>query len=150
MVYNIDELILRCMDEETGEIDEEMLIELQMKNDDKIRNLIEWVCELRGTVEYQKAEIARITELKRTTEDRIERLTKVIRHALDGEKWKDGTHSVSYRKSKAVTITDYNALPLEYLKVKTEPDKTAIKEAIKGGATVEGAMLVENTSVIIK
>jgi hypothetical protein len=101
-------------------------------------------------VEYQKAEIARITELKRTTEDRIERLTKVIRHALDGEKWKDGTHSVSYRKSKAVAITDYNALPLEYLKVKTEPDKTAIKEAIKGGATVEGAMLVENTSVIIK
>jgi hypothetical protein len=28
--------------------------------------------------------------------------------------------------------------------------KTVIKEAIKGGATVEGAMLVENTSVIIK
>jgi hypothetical protein len=37
-----------------------------------------------------------------------------------------------------------------YVRVKVEPDKTAIKEAIKAGTVVDGAELVEHQNITIK
>lgn len=45
------------------------------------------------------------------------------------------------RGQPAVTITDEAALPSQFIRTKTEPDKTAIKEALKGGQVVPGAEL---------
>jgi hypothetical protein len=41
-------------------------------------------------------------------------------------------------------------LPPEFTTVEIKADKTAIKQAIKGGQEVAGAYLVESTSCIIK
>lgn len=40
-----------------------------------------------------------------------------------------------------VIITDEDALALDYVRLKKEPDKKAIGEALRNGATIEGATL---------
>jgi hypothetical protein len=60
--------------------------------------------------------------------------------------------SMSLRRSEAVEISDPEAIPPEYLRVKTtkEPDKGAIKAAITEGLTVRGAVVVRRDSVTIR
>ena len=59
---------------------------------------------------------------------------------------------LSLRKSQAVDVTDKDALPQGYLRIKTvtEPDKTALKVALKQGQAIPGAVLVERQSLQIK
>lgn len=57
-------------------------------------------------------------------------------------------HELTSRKSQADQIDDEDALPPEWLAVKTtsQPDKTAIKEALKAGHLIPGAQLVSRRS----
>ena len=59
---------------------------------------------------------------------------------------------ISYRKSDSVEVTDLNKLPEEYIKTKIEknPDKIAIKNAIKDGKEIDGAKIVTNYNIQIK
>ena len=59
---------------------------------------------------------------------------------------------ISYRKSDSVEVTDINKLPEEYIKTKIEknPDKVAIKNAIKSGEEINGAKIVTNYNIQIK
>ena len=58
------------------------------------------------------------------------------------------SHELSSRKSSAVVIDDEEALDPEWLAVKTttQPDKAAIKEALKAGRQIEGAQLLSRRS----
>ena len=65
----------------------------------------------------------------------------------------DLPHSkISYRKSDSIEITNFDLIPSKYIKKKVEenPDKVAIKEAIKNGKEISGAKLVTNYNVQIK
>ncbi|NQW38646.1 MAG: siphovirus Gp157 family protein, partial [Cyanobacteria bacterium] len=57
-------------------------------------------------------------------------------------------HELTSRKSQAVLIDDDEALDHEWLAIKTtsQPDKTAIKEALKAGRHIEGAQLLTRRS----
>ena len=59
---------------------------------------------------------------------------------------------ISYRKSDSVEVADVEMLPEEYVKTKIEknPDKVAIKNAIKGGKEIKGAKIVTNYNIQIK
>jgi hypothetical protein len=46
---------------------------------------------------------------------------------------------ISTRKSSSVKIIDPQAIPPDYVRIKIEPDKTAIKKAIDQGELVPGA-----------
>ena len=60
--------------------------------------------------------------------------------------------AISFRKSEKTVITDEEKIPVVFMKetVNVEPDKTAIKEAIKNGNVVEGAILQTNYNIQIK
>lgn len=47
-----------------------------------------------------------------------------------------------------VVITDETELPIEFLRLKAEPDKAAIKDALKAGEFVPGASLSNGTDVL--
>ena len=49
-------------------------------------------------------------------------------------------------------IVDFDKLPEEYIKTKIEknPDKVAIKNAIKNGENINGAKIVTNYNIQIK
>ena len=151
-LYEIDDAITKCVDEETGEIiDYEKLGELQIERETKIENVACWIKDLKAEAEALKAEKMAFAERQKVAENKAESLKKWLAYALDGKAFKSTRASVSFRKSQAVEITDIYKLDENYLRYKEpEADKTAIKEALKAGKEVAGATLVENTSVIIK
>ena len=59
---------------------------------------------------------------------------------------------ISYRKSDSVEVADIEMLPEEYVKTKIEknPDKVAIKNAIKDGKEIKGAKIITNYNIQIK
>ena len=151
-LYEIDDAILNCIDEETGEIiDAEQLDKLYMEKEEKLENIALWIKDLKAEAEALKNEKQAFAERQKVAENKMESLKKYLAYALDGKAFKTTRASVSFRKSQAVEITDIYKLDENYLRYKEpEADKTAIKEALKAGKTVAGATLVENTSVIIK
>lgn len=81
--------------------------------------------------------------------DRFERRQRSLRElafavmtAADLRKAELPAATLSIRNgTPKVLITDEHALRPEFLRVKTEPDKTKIKEALANGAVIEGATL---------
>ena len=152
ILYEIDQAIMNCLDNETGEIiDAELLDSLQMERTEKIENVACWIKELKAEAEALKAEKMAFAERQRVAENKAESLKNWLAYVLKGEKFKTTRASVSFRTTDKVEITDIMELDENFLRYKEpEADKTAIKEAIKAGQEVAGATLVSNTSVIIK
>ena len=151
-LYEIDEAIMSCIDEETGEIiDSEKLDKLTMERDKKIENVACWIKDLKAEAEALKAEKQAFEERQKVAENKAESLKKWLAYALNGEKFKTVRASVSFRTTDKVEIADIYKLDENYLRYKEpDADKAAIKKAIKAGQEVAGATLVKNTSVIIK
>ena len=156
-IYEINEGILNCIDPETGEIiDIDRLNDLQLERDAKIENVACWIKELKAEAEAIKAEKLVLAERQKVAENKAESLKKWLAYALQGEKFKTAKCSVSFRKSEVVEITDegLNNLMKEHDELLTykapEPNKKAIKDAIKDGLSVQGVRLECNTSTIIK
>ena len=156
-LYEIDNAILDCIDTETGEvIDIDKLNELQLERDTKIENVACWIKDLKAEAEAIKAEKNALAERQKAAENKAESLKKWLAYALDGEKFKTARCSVSFRKTESVEVTEEGLEALmkghdELLTYKApEPNKTAIKQAIKDGLNVDGVQLVQNVSTIIK
>lgn len=151
-LYEIDQAIMNCLDNETGEIiDAELLDSLQMERTEKIENVACWIKELKAEAEALKAEKLAFAERQKVAENKMESLKKWLAYALNGEKFKTVRASVTFRTSEKVEIADIFKLDENYLRYKEpEADKDAIKKAIKAGQQVAGATLVQSTSVIIK
>ena len=156
-IYEINEGILNCIDPETGEIiDIDKLNELELEREAKIENVACWIKELKAEAEAIKAEKLALAERQKVAENKAESLKKWLAYALQGEKFKTAKCSVSFRKTESVEVTDEGLSNLmkehdELLTYKApEPNKKAIKDAIKDGLSVQGVRLECNTSVIIK
>ena len=156
-LYEIDNAILDCIDLETGEvIDTERLDALQMERDAKIENVALWIKDLKAEAEAIKAEKMALAERQRVAENKAESLKKWLAYALDGQKFSTAKCAVSFRNTENVELSDVGMIRLmkehdELLTYKEpEPNKTAIKQALKDGLTVQGVQLVQNISTIIK
>ena len=156
-LYEIDNAILDCIDLETGEvIDTERLDALHIERDAKIENVALWIKDLKAEAEAIKAEKQALEERQRVAENKAESLKKWLAYALDGQKFSTAKCAVSFRKTEKVEISDVGMIRLmkehdELLTYKDpEPNKTAIKQALKDGLNVDGVRLECNTSVIIR
>ena len=156
-LYEIDEAILNCIDTETGEIiDADQLDKLTMERDTKIENVACWIKDLKADAEALKAEKQALSERQRVAENKAESLKKYLAYALDGKKFSTAKCAVSFRSTESVEVTTegLNNLMKEHDELLTykapEPNKTAIKQAIKDGLNVAGVQLVQNISTIIK
>ena len=157
-LYEIDNAILECIDFETGEIiDIDRLNDLHMERDSKIENVACWIKDLKAEAEAIKAEKQALAERQKVAENKAESLKKWLAYALNGEKFKTAKCSVSFRNTESVEVTPEGLENLmrggndELLTYKQpEPNKTAIKAAIKDGLNVQGVQLVQNVSTIIK
>ena len=157
-LYEIDNAIMECIDFETGEIiDTEKLDELQMERDAKIEGVACWIKDLKAEAEAIKAEKLALADRQRVAENKAESLKKWLAYALQGEKFKTARCAITFRKSESVEVTPEGLENLmrgckdELLTYKApEPNKTAIKQALKDGLNVAGVQLVQNVSTIIK
>lgn len=150
-LYEIDQSILALADPETGEItDFEKLEELQLEREAKIENVALWYKNLIAEAEMVKAEKQALAERQQACEKRAEGLKRYLETALAGQKFTTPKVQCAFRSSTSVHIIAPEQLATEYLRIKTEPDKKAISEAIKNGKEVEGAELVTGLSLSIK
>ena len=156
-LYEIDEAILNCIDTETGEIiDADQLDKLQMERDTKLENVACWIKDLKAEAEAIRTEKQILANRQKVAENKAESLKKWLAYALDGKKFSTAKCAVSFRNTESVEVTEegLEALMKEHDELLTykapEPNKTAIKQAIKDGLNLAGVQLVQNISTIIK
>lgn len=160
-LYEIDagiQELLSETDPETGELitDYEALDALLMEREAKIENIVLFIKNLSSDARELKAEEAALAERRKKAEKKAERLREYVSHALGGERFQTPRCCVSFRKSTALELGEgFTEWAKEHadtlLRYKEpEPDKTAIKAALAGGAEIPDAKLVQNTTMTIK
>ena len=154
-LFQINEQIQKAIelgfDPETGEIlDASALEQLQMDRDEKIENICLYIKDLVAESKALADEAKALSERKEQSAKKAESLKKYLQTMLDGQKWKSSKAAVSYRKTQSVVVDDLEALKPEFLRIKKEADKTAIKDVLKAGAAVAGAHLEDKQSMSIK
>jgi hypothetical protein len=149
----IEKAIELGFDPETGEIlDDSALRELEIARDEKIENICLYIKDLKAEADAIKAEKATMDARMKAATRKADSLSTYLQTMLAGEKFKTARCAVSYRKTQSVQITDQDQIPDIYIrrKVVEEPDKVAIKEALKAGGEIAGAYLEERQSMTIK
>lgn len=150
-LFEYDDAIYKCVDEETGEIDQEAMAALEMERDAKVESLGLWVKEMDAEAKAIREEEKKLAERRQALEKRAESVKGYLQAYLNGEKFKTPRIAFQWRTVKKVNIIDASILSPDLLRMRDpEPDKEAIKQALKDGLIVPGAELVESTSMIIK
>jgi len=111
--------------------------------------------DIESEIDAIDVELKRLAALKKQRTNAVDKLKTSLSQAMqlfDISELKTPTLKINFRKSESVEVDDLNLLESEYKKVTiTEaPDKTAIKDAIKNGIQVTGAVLKTNLNLQIK
>ena len=153
-LYEIDDAILACVDQETGDIlDLEKLEALEIEHDAKISNLACWVKDLRSESAAIKAEKDALDKRMKAKDNLADRISTYLEKYLNGAKFEDSRCAISYRKSESTEIAedlDLNTLPDDCKKITVTANKTAIKAALKNGVMIDGCTLVTKNNIQIR
>ena len=150
--------LMASADEETGEVDISLVNALAERQEAWEDKAVAVACVYRSLDEDAARvgrEIERLTAMKKRLErerDRVKEGLSTAFTALGVEKVKGMYADISFRASEQTVIDNADAVPEEYMTVKTTytPNKTAIREAIKAGKEVPGAHLEQRKNIQIK
>lgn len=156
-LYEINEAIMNCIDEETGEVvDIEALNNLSMEREIKIENLACWYKNLMADAEALKTEKNAFAEREKSAKSKAESIKRYLSSVLQGEKFTTDKCALSFRKSESIEILDLEAFMSDdkaenYLKY-SEPtiNKAELKKALKQGEEFKGVLLSSNSNIQIK
>lgn len=138
----------------TPELEKALIInEIELK--EKAINYGYVIKQLSHEVTAVDTEIKRLQDIKKRSEKAIERMEEAISKAMQMygiEKIDSSFLKLFFRKSESVEIVSITQIAPEFLTVKTttSPDKGAIKESLKRGDVVEGAVLINSLNLQIK
>lgn len=159
-IYDIDreiERILSMTDEETGELPDsafEELEQLQLDRQTKIDNAGCLFLELQAEAKAIADQEAVLEERRRAKQRRADRIKRYLEFATGGQPFATDRVEMKWRRSTKVEIDDalFMQRPEErFLRQRQpEPDKDAIKRALKAGELICGAALIESKSLTIK
>ena len=158
-LYEINDAYYKWLEkvkENDGELTQEMLIEYESIDgefEEKAEAYAILIKTLNAEAELIKAEKQRLDERQkqkeRLAESLKERLTQSMQF-LEKDKLETAKCKISFRSSTAIEIVDEAKLPDEYFKIERKPKKSEIKEALKAGVAIDGAVLVERKNIQIK
>jgi len=156
-LFNIDAELYEVYNEienNGGEMTPELEATLEITEAERLtkgEGYVYVIKQLRSQADMIKSEIKRLQELAKRYENSADKLSDTLLQSVVAHgQIKTALVTISSRKSKSVSITDESLLGAEYLRIKTEPNKTAIKEALESGQEVQGALIVENYSLNIR
>ena len=134
---------------------EAMLVINQEQLQAKAGNYAKVIANIQSDADAIDQEIKRLKSMKDSKDRAISRLKEALRQAMlvsAIDKIESPLFKLSLRRSEAVEVDVVEALPTDFVTVKTTKaaDKVAIKEAIKRGENITGARIVENFSLQIK
>lgn len=142
--------------EQEGEITEEdmqMLNELEIAKNDKLEGYGVIIREMKSEIDECDAEMKRIKEIADRKKNAMERLKKSLQEFMIGneiDKFESVKVKLSFRKSQSLEIEEDAIIPEDLMRVKKEPDKTAIKEFIVNGGELQGVHLLDKKNIQIK
>lgn len=119
---------------------------------EKIENCIKVIRNKDARIESYKTEIKRLQALKSSEEKAVERIKSSISEAMrltQHDKLDTTLFKVGFRKSEAVVV-DETKLPKKYQVATYKPDKKTIKELLKSGKRIKGAVLEERSNLSIR
>ena len=134
---------------------ESMLIINQQELSDKSMNYAKVIRNKEADSDAIDNEIKRLKAMKESNDRVIDRMKDAVRNAMLAsgiDKIESSLFKLSLRRSEAVEVVNIDQLPesLTVVKKMESADKVKIKEAIKNGILVEGAVIVENFNLTIK
>lgn len=157
---NIRDLVDNYIDEETGEVNEVDLIEVLMKQEDfeeTALNIGLLIKELDGEGDKVKAAGAELAKRQKFFHNRAERLKFSLRDAMEHHGYSAEAPKKEHRKivgtlvtltmAKGIEVVDVvkeEEIPEDYVRIKTEINKTDIKKDLKAGVEIPGAELKRN------
>jgi len=141
-------------EELTSEL-EAMLVINQQELSEKSINYAKVIRNLEADSDAIDNEIKRLKAMKEAKDRAIDRMKEAVREAMlaSGIDTIDSSlFKLSLRRSESVEVVNIDQLPENLIVVKktVSADKVKIKEAIKNGIPVEGAVLLENFNLSIK
>ena len=156
-LFNIDAELYEVYNEienNGGEMTPELEATLEITEAERLtkgEGYVYVIKQLRSQSDMIKSEIKRLQEIEKRYQNSADKLADTLLQSVVAHgQIKTALVTISSRKSKSVSITDESLLGAEFMRIKTEPNKTAIKEAIEAGQEVQGALIVENYSLNIR
>jgi predicted nuclease with TOPRIM domain len=139
--------LVELLDDPTidSEIVLEAAINIEEELTEKAQNIAKLLKNIDSDIEAVKNEKKRLAGMQSTLENKYESLRTYLEINLKQANLKkiNGIVPLSFRKCPpSVEIIDPDLLPPEFVIVKKEPDKKAIKEVLIQGHPVDGAVLV--------
>nr|DAO55027.1 MAG TPA: resistance protein [Caudoviricetes sp.] len=160
-IYELKDQIKACIqldeehvvDTEDGEILNLQQFEaLQMERDAKIEGMCCYIKNKLAEADAIDAEANTLSHRSGVIRKEVERCKAYLAGALYGEKFETPRCKITWRKSEICNVLNIDAVPEEYkrTKVTVDADKTAIKKAIKSGAEVPGAEVIQKLNMTLK
>lgn len=140
------------IDEET-KLDTLESIDWTERFEEKVENTVKVIKNKEAEKKQLKEEIDRLTARYKSIDNDITRLKTGLQGAFEitgHEKVKTLLFTVSLANNQPSVVVDENLLPKKYFIQTLKPDKTAIKELLKAGKKVKGAVLQESRSLRIR
>ena len=154
---NIVTIIAQNTDESTGEINSEVIDQL-----DKLQLSTEEITKVAGISYHQykmlaeqvAAEKKRLNDLEKNYKSSMESFKKIMDKILGGDSFECELFSAKYRKSSSYDLVEgatIEDVPDYYIRVKKELDKTKVRDNHKSTGTLPSCVIQkENNNLVIK
>lgn len=144
-IYNME------IDDET-KLDTLEAIDWTADYENKVEGYVKVIKSLEADIEARKNEKKRLDGLNKSDQSKIDNLKAALATSMaeTGQERVDTTlFKVGFRKSKAVVV-DEDKLPKKYQVATYKPDKKTLKELLKSGKRIKGAVLEERSNLNIR
>lgn len=144
-IYNMD------IDDET-KLDTLEAIDWTSDYETKVEGYVKVIKSLEADIEARKNEKKRLDGLNKSDQTKIDNLKSALAVSMtDTDQTKVDTtlFKVGFRKSEAVVV-DETKLPKKYQVATYKPDKKTLKELLKSGKRIKGAVLEERSNLSIR
>lgn len=132
----------------------DMLAALEGEFSDKAIQVAAFMRKLEATAAAIKVEEDKMSKRRQALEKKVSTFRDYIKMNMESTgitKIPSPWFVLSVQKSQAsVEIDDEGALPDEFVVIKKQPNKLAIKEILKAGLEVPGARLVNGTHLVLR
>ena len=148
--------LIAAMDSEDLELSDavgDTLEALDEAIQDKAEAVASFIFSLQADSAALKQEEQRLSERRRLNDAKVERMKTYLADMLqeaDIDKVQGLKYTIGFRKSEKVAVANLDALPERFLRIKREPNLTALKEALKSGQAFDGVSLTTNKNLSIR
>lgn len=156
-LYQINQMIANLMTpDDDGVIADDAFDQLHLLSlaaDEKLESIGCLLKDWRAEADAIKAECIVLTERRRVIEARADRLRKYaadMMTVMGKRKLETPRCVLAMRTSKAVEVLDDAKVPAEYIAIERKVQKAEIAKALKAGAEVPGAVLIERENLTVR